>query len=383
MTTGWEELQSSGSADRNEVLRLATACWILIAAFSARRDEEIDDLREGCLQGNDESGWWLNTYIEKTLQRKEWIPVPALVAQAVQALSTLSKSARQHTGDDRLFQWLNPAGKVYVFDVGTYLDDFAAKVQVPLHQPRGKPAVAWHWHPHQFRRFFAVLYFYRYEGATLEALSHHLRHFSLEMTRRYVTQDPEVAALWVDVEWGYMGHIARSIVAGERSVSGAMGDRLKKTAKHLIDLFRRKLMIASPERVGATLKLIMQRQGLVLTPKPWVTCSCPRTKEAAKKAACRRDGATGTVDVVGPDFARAGPTVCSLCPHAITEGARISFVDAEIAHLEAAVAQPSRANTLFGLLEEARVVQLTEAREMQYKSAKSLPEKLADVEAPE
>jgi len=76
-----------------------------------------------------------------------------------------------------------------------------------------------------------VLYFYRYEGATIEVLSHHLRHFSLEMTKRYVTQDSEVAALWTDVEWGYAGDVARSIVAGERSVSGAAGERLKKAGR--------------------------------------------------------------------------------------------------------------------------------------------------------
>src|SRR5690606_6932104 len=148
--------------------------------------------------------------------------------------------------------------------------------------------VAWHWHPHQFRRFFAVLYFYRFESGSIEVLSHHLRHFSLEMTRRYITEDAEVAALWTDTEWDYMGQVARSIVSGERSISGSAGERLKKTAKRLIDVFRRKLQVATPERVGASLTLIMQRQGMVLTPKPWVTCSCPRTREAAAKAGCRR-----------------------------------------------------------------------------------------------
>ena len=47
---------------------MATACWILIAAFSARRDREVDELEAGCLAGNDADGWWIETYIEKTLQ---------------------------------------------------------------------------------------------------------------------------------------------------------------------------------------------------------------------------------------------------------------------------------------------------------------------------
>ena len=360
------------AADRRDVLRMATACWITIAAFSARRAGEIDDLREGCLRGDDVSGWWLHVYIEKTLQRKEWIPVPSLVAWAVEQMSSISAAARQDTGTDRLFQWRRRDGRVMRLDIDRRLDDFAATVGVPLRRPRGAPAVAWHWHPHQFRRFFAVLYFYRFEGATIEALSHHLRHFSLEMTKRYVTQDPEVAALWTDVEWGYAGHVARSIVAGERSVSGAAGERLKKVARRLVDVFRRRLQVASPERVSASLALVMQRQGMVLTPKPWVTCSCPRTRDAATKAACRR-GTTTLGEAVGPNFAHAGPSVCSSCPHAIVEGARKPVVDAEVNHLVAAVASESRAGTLFGALEKSRVVELSHVRVARYEEAASLP----------
>ena len=362
---------ATGHADRTEVVRMTTACWILIAAFSARRAGEIDDLREGCLRGDEASGWWLHVHIEKTLQRKEWIPVPGLVAHAVEVLSSISAKARQETGTDRLFQWQRSDGKFSRFNVSRHLDTFAATVKVPLHGPRCKPAVEWHWHPHQFRRFFAVLYFYRFEGATIEVLSHHLRHFNLEMTKRYVTQDPEVAALWTDVEWGYAGHVARSIVAGERSVSGAAGERLKKAGRRLVDIFRRRLQVASPERVGASLALVMQRQGMVLTPKPWVTCSCPGTRDAAAKAACRH-GSPDRAQAVGPDFARAGPSVCASCPHAITEGARRAVVDVEVAHLEAASASGTRQDTLFGALESARVIELTQVRDTRYQKASPL-----------
>lgn len=363
------------SMEQGSIKRLATACWIIVAAFSARRDQEIDDLREGCIRGDDASGYWLHVYIEKTLRRKEWIPVPTIVARAVAALSSISAPARQKSESDRLFQWCTPGGEVRTLDVGRHLDDFAAVVKVPLHCPRGESPVEWHWHPHQFRRFFAILYFYRFEGATIEALAHFLRHFNLEMTKRYVTQDPEVAALWTDVEWGYMGHVARTIVSGERSISGGAGERLKKLAGRLIDLFRRKLQIVSPDRVGASLTLIMQRQGLVLTPKPWVTCSCPRTIGAASKAACRRQQ-PGDVEAIGPDFANAGPTVCSHCPHAITEGSLVSVVNAEVTHLENATVYGLRANTIFGELEAARVLELRQVRDLRYDGAKPLPQAL-------
>lgn len=356
---------------RIPILRLATASWIIIAAFSARRDEELDDLRVGCIQGKSATGYLMHVYIEKTLQRKEWIPVPYLVARAIEIMSLISETARHKSGTDHLFQWCGPDGEIHRIDVGRYLDDFAEEVNVPLHCPRGEQPSSWHWHPHQFRRFFAILYFYRYEGANIETLSYFLRHFSLEMTRRYVTQDPEVAALWTDVEWGYMGHVARTIVAGERSVSGSAGERLKKLSRRLIDLFRRKLHIVSPERVGASLTLLMQRHGMVLTPKPWVTCSCPRTADAASKAACRKQ-TSNERNAVGPDFAHAGPSVCSNCPHATTEGDRIGVLDREVSHLEAAAAGNARANTMFGELEAAHVLELREVRSTRYANAKPM-----------
>lgn len=356
---------------RAEVIRLATACWIVIAAFSARRDQEIDDLRIGCLRGDAESGFWLHVYIEKTLQRKEWIPVPELVAQAIDILSSISAHARTKTNSDHLFQWCSADGEVHRLDLGRQIDAFAAWAGVPMHGRFGEEPSAWHWHPHQFRRFFAILYFYRFEGANIETLSHFLRHFSLEMTRRYVTQDPEVAAIWTDVEWGYMGHIARSISAGERAVSGGAGERLKRLAKRLIDLFRRRLQIVEPDRIGASLMLLMQRSGMVLTPKPWVTCSCPQTAEAAARAACRQE-VEGTQGAIGPDFAQAGPTVCSNCPHAIAEADRTSVVDDELSHLMAATMNESRAGTIFGELEAARVITLQQVKQFRYVRAQPL-----------
>ena len=356
------------SMDWISVLRLATACWILIAGFSARRDEEIDNLRFGCISGDASSGYWLDVYIEKTLQTNESIPVPTLVAKAIEVLSSISAVARSQTGNDRLFQWIGLNGQLRTIDIGCHLDDFAAEVQTPLHTPPGESPITWHWHPHQFRRFFAILYFYRFEGATIETLAHFLRHFNLEMTKRYVTQDPQVAALWTDVEWGYMGHVARSIVSGERAVAGGAGAYLKRAAKRLIDTFRRKLQIVSPDRVGASLTLLMQRRGMVLTPKPWVTCTCPQTAAGASTAACRRESHPSSV-AVGPNFAQAGPTVCSSCPHSMIEGSRIGVVEEEVIHLVSASSYRPRANTIFGELEAARVVELRQVRDVRYDQA--------------
>lgn len=356
----------SESLDHVAKRHVFTACWIIIAAFSARRREEIDDLRYGCIRGDISSGYWLDVYIEKTLQRKEWIPVPEVVARAVEILVFLSAIARELSKTDKLFQYCDTSGEIRPINAGKYLDDFALAVDLPMHRPKNGPVVRWHWSPHQFRRFFAILYFYRFEDATVEALSHFLRHFNLEMTKRYVTQDPEVAAIWTDVEWGYMGHVARGIVAGERSVGGAAGNKLRKLAARITDALRQKVHVVDPERVGASLTLLMQRKGLVLTPKPWVTCSCPATADAGRKAACRALVVVKQDDGIGPCFAHAGPTICSSCPHAITEMARGDFLSNEISHLSAATKVRQRVDTVLSILEKNRLVQLTAARDTHY-----------------
>jgi len=280
-------------------------------------------------------------------------------------MAAISRLARDQGESNKIFQWLTPHGKIINLDVGQYLDEFAASAQIPPHVVKDGRPVFWHWHAHQFRRFFAILYFYRYEEASIEALSHHLRHFNIEMTRHYVTMDPEVAALWTDVEWGYMGHIARQIVSGERSVSGAAGTRLKRVARRLIDTFRRRLLVVSPKRVGAALTNMMQRKGLILTPKPWVTCTCPLTHEAALTAACRRSEQLAP-NTTGPNFANAGPTVCSRCPHGLTEGAKRPYVAEEVAYLEAATASDSANITLFGVLQKGRIIELKAILEKNY-----------------
>jgi len=280
--------------------------------------------------------------------------------------------ANNFESGSKIFQWLGPDGEQVRLDSGRHLDAFAEAVGTPPHQPRNQPSSKWHWHPHQFRRLFAILYFYRFEGATIEALSHHLRHFDLNTTRAYTSRDPQVAAFWVDTEWHYTRHVAQSIVDGERLVSGAAGERLKKLATRLVDRLGRKLQVIDPERVGASLALIMQRRGMVLTPKPWVTCSCPRTFEGARTAACRRR-AMLRPGTVGPDFAEAGPTVCGDCTHAIIEGPRSAFVTDQLKHFETAAASGCRSGTLFGALEEARVLELREVYDNRYKNAQSFP----------
>lgn len=340
---------------------LSVACWIVVATFSARRIEEMLDLEPDCIRGNESEGWWLHVYIAKTLQRKEWIPVPSLVAAAINVMIGLSEPARKFTGTQKIFQWLDPftgeddALPIALSPQGN-LSEFAAHVSIPEHATEQGELKIWHWTSHQLRRFFAILYFYRYEGAQLEVLSHHLRHFNLEMTRVYVTKDPDVRALWLDTEWGYQGDLVRAIVAGERRISGGMGERLTKTARRLVALFRSRLQVVTSEKISTALKLILKRKGVVLSPKPWVTCTCPATERAAASARCR-GGALSEGVVSGPDFSNAGPDVCSKCPWAYIDESKEFFYRQELSFLRQSVAAVGP-DTVVASLQAARIADI-------------------------
>jgi hypothetical protein len=338
---------------------LFTACWVIVAAFSARRYEETVDLDEESLRGSDEDGWWLNCFISKTTRQREWIPVPLIVARAVQNLTALSALARAD-GAEGLFAWRAPPSQLDRWGTREIsprklVNPFAAFVETPVHED-GPTDAMWHWQPSQFRRFFAVLYFYRFEGADIAILSYFLRHFDIETTRGYVTRDPEAAKIWREVEKDYTRRLADSIVSGEREVGGAMGERLKKLTK-LITTRLEKHVIVTKELVGETLHHVMERGGLVVTPKAWVTCTCPRTQLGAKKAQCRQ-GQLITEEIVGPSFADAGPPVCNNCRWALKEPAKDAYACRTQTQLETSCSSESRAGTLFGELEEAHLVEL-------------------------
>lgn len=349
---------------RRVVKLLAAACWIVIATFSARRAIEIRRLPMDGLSGSDSDGWWLQMYIAKTLQRYEPIPVPHVVARAVGLLLRLSGRARE-AGAKSIFSWVSPfpgkgAKRAIYLHPAKWLDAFAHHVSGAMTPEARNLTLDWHWTSHQFRRFFAVLYFYRYEEASLEVLSHHLRHFNLEMTRVYVTRDLQNQAFWLDAEWAYVGDLARSVVAQERRLGGPMGDRLAKFARRVQAALRRKLVVVLPDHANDYIRRFMTRAGLVLTPRAWATCTCPTTARGAAAANCRPQGDKDRC-AVGPDGAGASPSACANCPWGISTPSTRRFVQEERKVLEAAVHSTEGSSSVVDVLARARLFELQRA----------------------
>ncbi len=57
----------------------------------------------------------------------------------------------------------------------------------------------------------------------------------------------------------------------------------------------------------------LDKSAVVITPKPWVSCCCPRNQDGCAKAACRKTSGFTPGDI-GPDYSAAGPNVCPNCP---------------------------------------------------------------------
>lgn len=261
---------------------LATACGIVIAAFSARRAAEVIGLQLDCIERDDTGKPWLTSFIHKTLQTYSKVPVPEAVAAAVAVLTRLSARARRITGTDYLFQFNAPGthnvigiGRdgVPVFRLGRLTREFGYFVDVPP-LPDGS---RWSFHPHQFRRFFAVIYVWCYELADWGALAHHLRHFDLEMTRRYVT-DAELGGILHHANRERTAEILAGVASGNVHLAGASGLRLDESLRKLYTRLAHSVQIVPERKLQQRVLRLVERTGLDLKALPWGYCASPQAQ---------------------------------------------------------------------------------------------------------
>lgn len=289
-------------------LRLtAAACFVVIAGLSARRDGEIMDLGANCtfvdLDGHD----WIRIYIEKTLRTYEQMPIPAAVHHAIECLEEISAEARAETGDDSIWQYRSThCGRYVRLRPKEELNKLSRFIGHELHK-------RWKFHAHQFRRFFAMVYFWRYEPGDVDALSHHLRHFELEMTRQYVT-DEGFGRIWQDVAEERQRDVLASVVDESRWVGGPAGEQLKERIQKLKRRYRRDVEVVPADRIIDKLLRLAKKWGSACRLHAWGTiCVCPQkgSPNQGRHAHCK--GAHER----GPVFSQATVATCARCPYAV------------------------------------------------------------------
>ncbi|WP_075292028.1 hypothetical protein [Pararhizobium arenae] len=185
---GWtiqdvSETESEGRISLGAAVKhLLASCAIIIGCFSARRGGEIQMLRSNCITQVG-AHYYLTVYIEKTLQGIDKIPVPQMVAAAVEIVNKLTKGGVNAKAEAPLFNFFKQTSRVaFVFtqNMKEFVDYTGLR---PV-----DPEAEWSLASHQLRRGFAIYYYYGFEWHDLDSLAYLLRHYDPEMTRVYITE---------------------------------------------------------------------------------------------------------------------------------------------------------------------------------------------------
>jgi len=166
---------------------LPLSCTLILLAFTAGRESSINTLKAGCIK-EQFGDLYIDMFIPKTLRRYDLLPTVEIVKKAVEVLEDLSKSARAETGDDHLMQFRGiintgdkPQGFRWENTINRFLEWIGLDTEVD--------GVPFDFSEHQFRRFFAMMFFYRYDKKyQYTALMRFMRHIDWGMTSIYLTE---------------------------------------------------------------------------------------------------------------------------------------------------------------------------------------------------
>lgn len=305
----WPLAQTS-DADSNSFFEalyglLPVACAIVICSFIARRHGEVLTIKAGCIS-YDIDGPWIETYIEKTVQNWDKTPCPKIVVKAVEVLEKLSRPAREKSGEPFLFRFMRESeGDVSRFFLATYLRRFAAFVEVPPLED----GTIWDFKPHQFRRFFAMLYMWRYNDPTksLEALRHQLRHASIERTMDYVTETtPGEAFLKLPKE--QTQKVLADIATGRKVFVGEYAAHFQKVIERVQAAVRKNLSVVTERNVYRRVDRYIQKHNTQLVPLPWGYCAI-ETAQPVETVCCLKS----TDERLVVRLSHSEPGNCAFC----------------------------------------------------------------------
>ncbi|NTF49050.1 site-specific integrase [Rhizobium rhizogenes] len=185
---GWT-ISKADTALRSERLplgdamkHLITSCAIIIGCFSARRGGEIAMLLGDCIKQTG-AQYHLEVYIEKTLQRVDRIPVPKMVAAAVDVLKAATGQLGENAPPKPLFHVVKKDASLF-FEFTACLKAFTIYNKMP--PPAGEKE--WTFTSHQLRRGTAIYFYYGNDWGDLDNVANLLRHFDPEMSRVYLTE---------------------------------------------------------------------------------------------------------------------------------------------------------------------------------------------------
>jgi integrase len=167
---------------------LPFCCVVIIFALTARRESEVFGLEVGCINKDLDGLLWLNSYVAKTLQKHADFTTVSLVEKAVSILERMSENGRKKTNTNSLFVFDDAFDRppTTMKSINSIANDFFDFIGIE----RDSDGKHFKLSEHQFRRFFAIMFYYRYESSNvnIDALMHELAHVDWGMTAHYLTE---------------------------------------------------------------------------------------------------------------------------------------------------------------------------------------------------
>ncbi|TBG16003.1 hypothetical protein [Rhizobium leguminosarum] len=338
-------------------LRTLTFVFIPIAAASviamgtARRKDEIDSQQVGRVAEDAIGQLWLRVPIRKLRSRSfgkdantAVIPISGTVKLAIDLIERL-KDASGHKGS-YLFDILDPVlgsktGKVSL-KLSKRLKEFSKWLRVPPLEDGSDFEFA----AHQFRKFFAITYFYRYRFPSLPALSLHMMHLNLDVTRAYLataarnslqlrdeataksrrrTQPLDITRLedFEGVGRGFVLDILTSAARGDLKLAGTAGLHLMRDLAKLTEQISATIDIHSSVDEDVSFNKLLKRFAAKKRIRPHPEghgyCACGQSASCLIAANCLKLKADALEESIATftdvDHAFADDLTCGTCVH--------------------------------------------------------------------
>ncbi|HII4332593.1 TPA: hypothetical protein ACY4P8_004007 [Vibrio parahaemolyticus] len=279
---------------------LPFCCVIVIFALTARRESEVFGLQVGCVSKDLDGLFWLNSFVAKTLQKHADFTAVSLVEKAVSILERLSEKGRKQKKTNSIFVFDDTFDRppTTMKSINRIADNFFDFIGIE----RDDNGKHWKLSEHQFRRFFAIMFYYRYEKGEADALMHELAHVDWSMSVRYLTEKETGAALRKLHQQNNKVRSSRLVDYSLRDDLGGEGfpllkEKLEETVSSMPEMMR-EIAIETVEAHNFVFDFIPS--GLCLGNTPWLSERCN----------CYRDGFVMQHD--------ASSEMCEGCPAQVT-----------------------------------------------------------------
>ena len=153
--------------------------------------------------------------------------------------------------------------------------------------------------PHMFRRFFAMMWAWRFETGDLHYLSELLFHNGFQFTTAY-TEDKDVWLFIPDEIKRLTYKLFEETLLGEKEIVGGFS----RTIQRYMRLIKANVTVITPENIQAFVDTLLERGEYIVTPA--ADGYCFMNKSRGGRAKCSTNGK-------GPNYSNRNESLCSIC----------------------------------------------------------------------